>query len=206
MEELEQLGPRLRAARQGRDWTLEDLAGRAGMSVSTLSRLESGKRQASLELLLPLTRQLGIRVDDLLAPRHRDPRVHRTPVTRGGMTIAPLTKTESAVRAFKITYRPDAPVREPQVHDGHEWLYVLSGRLSLELGEQRLTLVPGEAAEFDTIVPHRMRAAGPGPTEVISIFNAAGERVHVHSPSPSDEQLSAEQAEGEIPSEHGHTD
>lgn len=176
------------------------------MSVSTLSRLESGKRQASLELLLPLTRQLGIRVDDLLAPRHRDPRVHRTPVTRGGMTIAPLTKTESAVRAFKITYRPDAPAREPQVHDGHEWLYVLSGRLSLELGEQQLTLVSGEAAEFDTIVPHRMRAAGPGPAEVISIFNAAGERVHVHSPSPSDEQLSAEQAEGEIRSEHGHTD
>ncbi|KAM9864398.1 hypothetical protein ACIFOC_02952 [Leucobacter aridicollis] len=209
MEELDQLGPRLRAARQGRGWTLDDLASRAGMSVSTLSRLESGKRQASLELLLPLTRQLGIRVDDLLAPATRDPRVHRTPVTRGGMTIAPLTRTESDVRAFKITYRPDAPAREPQVHDGHEWLYVLSGELSLELGEQRLTLLPGEAAEFDTIVPHRMRAAGPGPAEVISIFNAAGERVHVHSPADeqaSTERASAEQAAGEIRSEHGHTD
>lgn len=53
MEELRRLGPRLRAARQDRGWTLEDLAGRAGMSVSTLSRLESGKRQATLELLLP---------------------------------------------------------------------------------------------------------------------------------------------------------
>ncbi len=199
MDELTQLGPRLRAARQRRGMTLENLAGRAGMSVSTLSRLESGKRQASLELLLPLTRQLGIRVDDLLAPPTRDPRVHRTPVTRGGMTIAPLTRAESDVRAFKITYRPDAPVREPQVHDGHEWLYVLSGKLSLELGEQHLTLEPGEAAEFDTTVPHRMRAAGAHPVEVISIFNAAGERVHVHSPA------SAQQS-GAIRSEHGHTD
>ncbi|GAA1315455.1 XRE family transcriptional regulator [Leucobacter albus] len=182
MDALDQLGPRLRTARQQRGWTLEDLAGRAGMSTSTLSRLESGKRQASLELLLPLTGQLGIRIDDLLEQRARDPRVHRTPVTRGGMTIAPLTRQESDVRAFKITYRPGAPVREPQVHDGHEWIYVLTGELELTLGDQVLVLEPGEAAEFDTVVPHRMRAAGTKPAEVISIFNAAGERVHVHTP------------------------
>ncbi len=82
MNELEHLGPRLRAARQERGWTLDDLAGRADMSSSTLSRLESGKRQASLELLLPLTRQLGIRIDDLLDPPDRDPRVHRQAIRR----------------------------------------------------------------------------------------------------------------------------
>lgn len=181
MDELARLGPRLRTARQDRGWTLDELAGRAGMSVSTLSRLESGKRQASLELLLPLTRQLGIRVDDLLEPRDRDPRVRRRAVQRDGMTIAPLTREESEVRAFKIVYHPDAPERSARVHDGHEWLYVLSGRLHLTLGEQELVLARGEAAEFDTTVPHRMRAVGPRPTEVISIFNAVGERLHLHS-------------------------
>ncbi|KAM9861902.1 helix-turn-helix domain-containing protein [Leucobacter sp. BZR 635] len=183
MEELQQLGARLRAVRQERDWTLDDLAGRAGMSVSTLSRLESGKRQASLELLLPLTKQLGIRIDDLLKQQPRDPRVHRAPVTRGSMTIAPLTREESDVRAFKITYRPEAPQRPAQIHEGHEWLYVLSGRLHLELGEQQLVLQRGEAAEFDTMTPHRMWAAGTRPAEVISIFNTVGERVHLHSHS-----------------------
>ncbi|MGO3175475.1 MAG: helix-turn-helix domain-containing protein, partial [Microbacterium gubbeenense] len=49
--ELEQVGPRLRAIRRARGFTLDDVAARAGMSTSTLSRLESGKRQASLELL-----------------------------------------------------------------------------------------------------------------------------------------------------------
>ena len=48
---IAQVGPRVRAARHARDWTLDDLARRAGLSVSTLSRLESGKRGASLELL-----------------------------------------------------------------------------------------------------------------------------------------------------------
>ena len=181
MDELQRLGPRLRAARQDRGWTLADLAARAGMSTSTLSRLESGKRQASLELLLPVTRQLGIRVDDLLDAPDRDPRVHRTTIRRDGMTIAPLTREASEVRAFKITYHPGAPECELQVHEGHEWLYVLSGRLRLSLAEREHVLGRGEAAEFDTTVPHLMQAEGTTPCEVISIFNTVGERLHLHS-------------------------
>ena len=181
MDELAHLGPRLRAARRDRGWTLDELAGRAGMSVSTLSRLESGKRQASLELLLPLTRQLEIRIDDLVAPDTRDPRVHRRAVTRAGLTIAPLTREESGVRAFKLTYHPEAPQRPPQTHEGHEWLYVLSGTIRLELGDRELELGPGEAAEFETAIPHRVSAAGGVKAEAISIFNAAGERLHLHS-------------------------
>ncbi|MFV0434672.1 MAG: helix-turn-helix domain-containing protein [Leucobacter sp.] len=184
MDELQRLGPRLRAARQERGWTLDDLAGRAGMSVSTLSRLESGKRQASLELLLPLTRQLGIRIDDLIETPDSDPRVRRRAIQRRGMTIAPLTREESEVRAFKITYAPDMPQTHPRTHEGHDWLYVLSGRLALTLGERELVLGPGEAAEFDTTIPHRMRAEGSRPAEVISIFNAAGERLHLRSTEP----------------------
>lgn len=179
---LQQVGPRLRAARQHRGWTLEDLASKAGISVSTLSRLESGKRQASLELLLPLTSQLGIRIDDLLASEHRDPRVRRPAVQRQGMVVAPLTREESEVRAFKISYQPGAPIpSNPKTHDGHEWLYVLSGRLRLRLGDTTHILTRGEAAEFDTRTPHTLSAEGTSPAEVISIFNSVGERLHLHS-------------------------
>lgn len=181
MNELEHLGPRLRAARQERGWTLDDLANKADMSSSTLSRLESGKRQASLELLLPITRQLGIRIDDLLDPPNRDPRVRRPAIRREAITIAPLSREESDVRAFKITYHPGAPDQELKVHDGHEWLYVLSGRLRLTLGEHEHVLERGEAAEFDTTTPHLMRAEGAKPAEVISLFNTVGERLHLHA-------------------------
>ncbi|WP_336659792.1 helix-turn-helix domain-containing protein [Leucobacter sp. USHLN153] len=181
MDELQQLGPRLRNARRERGWTLDELAGRAGLSVSTLSRLESGKRQASLELLLPLTRQLGIRIDDLLEPRDRDPRVRRSVMRREGMVVAPLTREESEVRAFKITYEPRAEQCTPRTHEGHEWVYVLSGRLRLQLDDQELVLERGEAAEFDTSTPHAMQAEGERPAEVISIFNTVGERLHLHS-------------------------
>ncbi|MEJ7649298.1 MAG: XRE family transcriptional regulator [Nakamurella sp.] len=179
--ELQQLGARLRAARTARGWTLDDLAPLAGMSVSTLSRLESGKRQASLELLIPLTRALGIRVDDLLVPAPVDPRVARPSFRRPGMTVRPLAPEDSTLLAYAIDYEPGIPLPEPNTHPGRDWLYVTSGKLLLRLGSQELVLARGEAAEFDTLVPHAMGAAGARPARIISIFNQDGDRLHVHS-------------------------
>ncbi|WP_430592491.1 helix-turn-helix domain-containing protein [Humidisolicoccus flavus] len=179
--ELEHLGNRLRAARQDRGLTLQELAESSAMSVSTLSRLESGKRQASLELLVPLTRQLGIRIDDLIEPEVRDPRVRRPTTHRDGLEVTPLAPEGSAIHTFKITYSPTDTLPSLRVHDGYEWLYVLRGKLRLRLGEQDLILSRGEAAEFDTRVPHAMNAAGNSPVEILSIFNGDGERMHTHA-------------------------
>ena len=176
--ELDHIGPRLRAARQARGWTLEELAAPAGMSASTLSRLESGKRQASLELLLPLTRRLGMRIDDLLPGESADPRVRRAVERRDGMVIAPLTLEHAPVKTYKITYGPAAEGPEARIHDGYEWFYVLSGRIRLALGDTEHLIERGEAAEFDTRLPHSISATADGPAEIISIFSATGERMH----------------------------
>ncbi|MGP3533944.1 helix-turn-helix domain-containing protein [Microbacterium sp. RD1] len=180
---LQQIGPRLRAARRERNWTLDDLAARAGLSASTLSRLESGKRQASLELLLPLTRQLGLRIDDLIPSTPADPRVRRAVERREGMVVAPLTLEHSAVRAYKVTFPPQRHAPKPRVHDGYEWLYVLSGRIRLVLDGAEHLLARGEAAEFDTRTPHSLSATADRAAEVISIFSADGERIHTHGAS-----------------------
>lgn len=189
LEELRQVGARLRALRHSRGWTLEDLALRAGMSPSTLSRLESGKRQASLELLVPLTRELGIGLDDLVTPAVPDPRVRRPVIRRDGLAIAPLAPEGSAIATYKITYPPTNTPPEPRVHDGYEWLYVISGKLRLVLGDQDLILTRGEAAEFDTRVPHSLSATGSRPAQILSIFNNDGVRMHTHTTgeNPTDE-------------------
>ncbi|MCK6067968.1 MULTISPECIES: helix-turn-helix domain-containing protein [Microbacterium] len=175
---LDQIGPRLRAARRDRGWTLEDLATRAGMSASTLSRLESGKRQASLALLLPLTRQLGLRIDDLLPATPADPRIRRPVERRDGMVIAPLTLEHSPIKTYKVTFPPAEEAPAPRVHDGYEWVFVLSGRLRLALDGHEHLIERGEAAEFDTRTPHSLSATAEGPVEVVSIFSASGERIH----------------------------
>jgi transcriptional regulator with XRE-family HTH domain len=185
VEGLDQVGARLRAARRNRGWTLEHLAARASMSTSTLSRLESGKRQASLELLVPLVRQLGIRIDDLVQPESSDPRVRRPVIQRDGMIIAPLAPEGAPIHTYKITYPPVTTLPEPRVHDGYEWLYILTGKLRLRLGQQDLILTRGEAAEFDTRIPHAMCAAGSRPAQVLSIFNHDGIRMHTHTHVPA---------------------
>ncbi|MGZ8689874.1 MAG: cupin domain-containing protein [Aeromicrobium sp.] len=76
---------------------------------------------------------------------------------------------------------------ETRTHDGHEWLYVLSGRMRLVLGDHDLILEPGEVAEFDTQVPHWFGNASGQPTEVLSLFGRQGKRMHVRE-SPAGEQ------------------
>lgn len=183
MEELAQLGLRLRSARTARGWTLDRLARSAGISPSTLSRLESGKRQASLELLLPITRCLGITVDELLVSSSPDPRVQRDAWERNGMLVQPLSPESSPVHTYKIRYVPRPPITGLRSHDGYEWLYVLSGRLRLQLGEEEILLQAGEAAEFDTLRPHGLSAVGPEDAEVICILNDAAVNSHTEEHS-----------------------
>ncbi len=199
MEELAQLGLRLRSARTAHGWTLDRLARSAGISPSTLSRLESGKRQASLELLLPITRSLGITVDELLVSSSPDPRVQRDAWERNGMLVQPLSPEHSPVHTYKIRYVPRPPIAELGSHDGYEWLYVLSGRLRLQLGEEEILLRAGEAAEFDTLRPHGLSAVGPEDAEVICILNDAAVNTHAEHhaaaraedhPAPPGRQLS----------------
>jgi len=176
-------GPRLRALRRERETTLAELSAATGISVSTLSRLESGARRPTLELLLPLARAHGVTLDELVgAPPTGDPRIHLRPVSRHGMTMIPLTRRAGGIQAYKLVIpagRRRKP--EPQTHEGYEWLYVLNGRLRVVLGEQDLLLSPGEAAEFDTRVPHWFGAAEGEAVEFLSLFGRQGERAHLRA-------------------------
>ncbi|WP_228804423.1 helix-turn-helix domain-containing protein [Nocardia higoensis] len=181
---LDAVGPRLRALRKQRETTLNDLSAATGISVSTLSRLESGTRRPTLELLLPLARAHGVTLDELVgAPPTGDPRIHLRPVTRFGMTMLPLTRRAGGIQAYKLVIPAgsDRRVPEPKTHEGYEWLYVLNGRLRMVLGEHDLILAPGEAAEFDTRVPHWFGAADEHPVEFLSLFGKQGERAHLRA-------------------------
>ncbi|MFJ7262188.1 helix-turn-helix domain-containing protein [Streptomyces globosus] len=179
---LASVGPRLRALRKSRGITLTALADTTGISVSTLSRLESGARRPNLELLLPLARAYRIPLDELVgAPPVGDPRVRLKPVRRHGATIVPLTQSPGGLQAFKMVIPPTRRNPDPRTHEGYEWLYVLSGTLRLVLAERDLLLRPGEAAEFDTRLPHWFGSTGEAAVELLSLFGPQGERVHVRA-------------------------
>jgi len=187
---LDGVGARLRALRARRGLTLAELAEQTGISVSTLSRLESGGRRPTLDLLVRLAGVYRASLDDLVgAPQIADPRVHPKPFFRGGRAIIPLTRSNPDVHAFKMVlpgHPPEEPV-EQRAHEGYDWIYVLSGRVRLALGDEELVLEPGEAAEFDTRVLHgHASASATEPAEVLNLLSTQGERVHLRGSAPGE--------------------
>ncbi|TCC22069.1 MULTISPECIES: helix-turn-helix domain-containing protein [Kribbella] len=181
---LESVGPRLRALRTERGTTLAQLSETTGISVSTLSRLESGQRRPTLELLLPLARAHQVQLDELVdAPPTGDPRIYQKPIKRHGTIHVPLSRRPGGLQAFKQILPAGYPGNDvvQKTHEGYDWFYVLSGRIRLKLGDQDFIVKEGEAVEFDCRVPHWFSNPGPGPTEVLCLYGPQGERMHVRA-------------------------
>ena len=178
---LAEVGPRLRRLRERRGWTLTALAAQTGISKSTMSRLESGQRKPSLELLLPLAEAHHLPLDELVgAPPVGDPRVRMRPKTRNGRLVYPLTQQSGGMAVWKVVIPPEQE-RKLRTHAGYEWLYVIAGDLRLILGEHDITMRAGEVAEFDTRMPHWFGPAGDEPVEILSVHGSHGERMHVRA-------------------------
>ncbi|WP_150460773.1 helix-turn-helix domain-containing protein [Nesterenkonia ebinurensis] len=184
-ETLDTVGPRLKHLRLRRDITLTQLAAETGISTSTLSRLESGLRRPTLEQLLPLAQYYGVTLDSLVdAPHTADPRVDLRPLAcRDGSVIIPLTRRPGGIQAYKFVLPTGNDDAHPELrsHEGYDWAYVLNGTLRLVLGDQDLLLQAGEAAEFDTRIPHWFGATSAGPVEFLSLVGRQGERAHVRT-------------------------
>ena len=171
---------RLRSLRNTLGLSLDDLAARANLSPSTISRIETGKRTISLDVLLPLARALQVDLDSLLDVRSDDDVVIRpVPSSSGERTTWPLSRPTGNTVAVKIRLDPTARTPRQRVHPGHDWFFVIEGRVRLLLGERELIVEAGEAAEFATMTPHSW-AALDGPAELIMIFDRDGHRAHVH--------------------------
>ncbi len=171
---------RLRSLRTTLGLSLDELAARTHLSPSTISRVETGKRSISLDILLPLASALHVDLDALLDVRGDDDVVIR-PVadTSSGRTTWLLSRPTSTTMALKMRLEPDASERQPdqRVHPGHDWFFVTEGRVRLLLGDRAIVVEAGEAAEFSTMTPHAF-AALDGPAELIMIFDRDGLTAH----------------------------
>ncbi|WP_374684014.1 helix-turn-helix domain-containing protein [Streptomyces sp. TBY4] len=177
---------RIRALRVAQGWSLEELAGRARLSQSTLSRIENGQRRLALDSLVTLARALDTTLDQLVETAADDvvisPMIDaargqmRWPIKgEPGMTVIRQRMTEPP---------PDNPSRM-RAHPGREWLVVLSGTAILLLGHRRFRIEANQAAEFPTMLPHAMGAEG-GPCEILGIFDRDARRGHQRDGGGSD--------------------
>lgn len=169
---------RIRALRVAQGWSLDDLAARAKLSPSSLSRIETGRRRLALDQLVDLARALDTSLDQLVETDTDDVISHPMVDGAHGLMRWPI-KAEpgmTVVRQRMTDPPPDSPSRM-RAHPGREWLVVLSGTAVLLLGNRRLRVETNQAAEFPTMLPHAIGAEG-GPCEILGIFDRDARRGH----------------------------
>ncbi len=184
LDEIENIvRTRLRSLRNTLGLSLDELAARANLSASTISRVETGKRTISLDVLLPLASALHVDLDALLDVHSDDDVVIRpVPSSSDGRTTWMLSRPTGNTIAIKMRLEPTDEMPAQRVHPGHDWFFVVAGRVRLQLGDREMIVETGEAAEFATMTPHATAALG-GPAELIMIFDRDGQRAHVHHDS-----------------------
>jgi transcriptional regulator with XRE-family HTH domain len=181
LAEIEQVvRTRLRSLRTTLGLSLDDLAERTNLSPSTISRVETGKRTISLDVLLPLANALQVDLDSLLDVRNDEDVVIRpSPSGPCDRTTWMLSRPTATTVALKMRIEPNEAPVEQRVHPGHDWFFVIEGRVRLLLGDREIIVETGEAAEFATMTPHACTAVD-GPAELIMIVDRDGQRAHVH--------------------------
>jgi len=190
------MGERLREARRARSLSLRTLAERLGVSPSLISQIETGRANPSVSTLYAIAAELDVSLDELLFNDRRPPEPAapaRTEISTGG-TMAPAppvqraadrhsirlasgvnwerltTLSEPGVEFLHVTYEVGGASSPPdafQRHPGHEWGYVLSGRLQVRIGFDEYVLEPGDAISINSSIPHRLATLGEEPVHAI---------------------------------------
>jgi len=184
-------GERITELRNTYSITREALAERSGISVEQIASIEDEGQIPDLAPLIKISRALGVRLGTLLDDNEKLGPV----ITRAGEAAASerfvtglpggtaaggehqglsfkalaADKNGRHMEPFIVDIDPDA-VQEKSTHEGEEFIHVLSGDLSLEYGTTSSVLKTGDSVYYDSIVPHRVLAAGGKPTRIIAVI------------------------------------
>ncbi|WP_141325573.1 helix-turn-helix domain-containing protein [Myxococcus sp. AB025B] len=167
---LDAIAVALRRERERADMSLSELARRADISKSTLSQLESGAGNPSIETLWALAVALGVPFSRLVDPPAREVRVIRAGEgaairsEQAHFTGIMLSACPPGARRdlYVITLEPGS-ARHAQAHipGSVEHLIVSKGRLRAGPSDHPVELAPGDYATFPGDVPHLYEALAP---------------------------------------------
>ncbi len=171
------LGDRIQRLRDARGLDEQGLANRAGVEEQALRGIESGESTPTLEVLAQLAAGLEVALAELFTDVKPGPaavvmRANEVVVTDvGGMSVQVLTPRAVAPGLYAARYRiaPGGDGQQPAKHVGHDWLYVLSGELHVDFGQDSVNLREGDSVSFSAQVPHRLSAVGSRPAEFLSV-------------------------------------
>lgn len=183
------VGATLKRHRQAQRLTIQDLAGRAGISRGMLSRIENGQATPSLDTLARVCQAIGLSLSALFKD-HDIPVGHARHVpagkgmvvvrrgTRRGHSYELLSYDQGPKKRFEpflITLDDQSEVFPRFQHPGMEFLYMLKGQLDYRHGNQVYTLKPGDALTFQGDIPHGPERLVKVPIQFLAIIHYDGD-------------------------------
>ncbi|MEP7243136.1 MAG: XRE family transcriptional regulator [Gammaproteobacteria bacterium] len=203
-------GVALKSLRIGRGWTLADVAKKTGIPVSTLSKVENGKTELTMDRLLCISVALEVNIADLFGSPAREPaardRARRSITRLGEGKVVASSYGDYCYHAQDLLEKRSAPIianirartleefGEYHRHEGEEFLLVLEGELSLHTDTYApLRLKKGESIYFDSAMGHAYVCASEEACRILLICVADGRGVlhMVEGPASAVEESAA---------------
>jgi transcriptional regulator with XRE-family HTH domain len=176
-------GASLKFLRVQSGMTLAQLAADSGLTRSYLSKIERGLSTPSIGAAMTIAKALGVPVERLFGKSTERDAVTITRASGGKagdpatyLSLVAGTNPSRIMRAFVVR-----PTRKPgrgrimSHHEGEEILFVLSGRIEMQLGRRKETLNVGDCVQFDSTIPHRLIALTAEKASALVIVAAAGD-------------------------------
>lgn len=175
------IGQNIRELRVRAGLTLTTVARKAQLAKSSLSKIETGQTSPPISTLIRIAKAISVPISDFFAAEHSKPSFAMTRkgkgqvVTRTGSKFGysyeslALGKPHKYVEPFLLTIGPDDPPGEFH-HSGQEFIYMLSGTMDFDLGEEQFRLQKGDSLFFDSSILHRTRVVGKRPAKFLCIF------------------------------------
>ena len=175
------VGENIRQIRKKEGLTVTELARKAGMTKSALSKVENGQTSSPIATLMRVATALDVPLAEFF---HEEPATRPFVLTRKGEGVPIATDgsrfgyayqalaseiRDKMAEPFLLTISPGNPVGEFQ-HGGEELIYMFSGRLEFTVGEHRLVLRSGDSLYFDPSQKHTTKILGRRPATFLCVF------------------------------------
>ena len=163
-----EIAPRVRGLRESCDFTVEELAGKVGVSVDTFAMYEAGECDIPVSFLKDIADVCGVDLTALISGGEAHLNDYSV-VKRGeGLSVQRRKDYDYWNLAARFTHRKMEPflvvVPPKEVseltwneHNGQEFIYLLEGRLEIWLDKKRHILEAGDSIYFDSRISHALR-------------------------------------------------
>jgi transcriptional regulator with XRE-family HTH domain len=179
-----QLGRVIRQKRKEKNLTLQELASRCGLSLGFLSQVENGQTQPSLSSLRKIAQGLGTSLFGLLASggersstvvRPGDRTIVRWPQLNVAFELLSGNHGPVSLQAALTHLPPGSQTCDQPLAHGYgpaeEFTYVISGRVTLFLGDDIFELHQGDSVHFNSLVPHKYANQGDEETVMLTVMS-----------------------------------